>query len=94
MRHPTGPVTRRLRSPQINHGRGGQFLDGISARFLKEEGLLVERFEELHQGLFDVTIIYFAVCTFLILRITRQYAEWDLERRRHFGRPLVMPKVP
>uniref|UniRef100_A0A7S0Q257 EF-hand domain-containing protein n=1 Tax=Coccolithus braarudii TaxID=221442 RepID=A0A7S0Q257_9EUKA len=68
----------------INHGSGGHFLGEVSARFLDEEGFLVERFEELHQGLFDITIIYFAVCTFLILRITAQYAEWDYERRTSY----------
>ena len=76
----------------INTGRGGKILGEISASFLGEEELLIERFEELHQGLFDVTIVYFAACTFLILRITAQYAEASapgLRRLPHSSHSMV-----
>ena len=68
----------------IQTGRTGQILGEISERFLNQEEFLVERFEELHESLFDVTIIYFTVCAFLILRVTSQFYEWDVERRNSY----------
>ena len=59
----------------INHGRGGQTLSEISARFLEEEHFLVERFEELHQGLFDITFAAYLIgITFAAYRYVTTFA--------------------
>ena len=50
----------------------------------KKKDFLIERFEELHQGLFDVTILYFTACTLLIARVSAQFREWDYERRHAY----------
>ena len=63
-----GPARKGL-SPILSRDTPGHnFVDGEQG--LGEEDFLIERFEEIHQGLFDTTILYFGACTLLILRIS------------------------
>ena len=59
---------------------GASWLRSISTFYLGEPDFLLEQFEAVHEGLFGVTIIYFAACALLVLRVTAQFREWGDER--------------
>jgi hypothetical protein len=42
-----------------------------------ESEKLFEQFEELHSGLFNVTVSFFAAFSVLIIAVNKQFVEWD-----------------
>jgi hypothetical protein len=42
-----------------------------------ESEKLFEQFEELHSGLFNVTVSFFAAFSVLIFAVNKQFVEWD-----------------
>ena len=75
----------------VDSGGGKEVLEALSTRYVGEEEFLVERFEILHEALFSVSLLYFAACTVLIVRLSAQFGVWAEARRADYLRFKVCP---